>query len=41
MYNHVVIAVLAEGLAPLFARPSTGTVLIINEDLPSSKFTLP
>ena len=41
MYNHVVSAVLAEGLAPLFARPSAGTVLIINEDLLSSMFTLP
>ena len=41
MYNHVVSAVLAEGLAPLFARPSAGTVLIIKEDLLSAKFTLP
>ena len=41
MYNCVVSAVLAEGLALLFVRPSAGTVLIIDEDLLSSKFCLP
>ena len=40
MYNCVVSAVLAEGLAALFVMPSAGTVLIINEDLLSSKFCL-
>ena len=41
MYNRVVNSVLSECLAPLFARSSAGTVVIINEDLLRSKFSLP